>query len=164
MALASPHANLASGDPAAQVARLQSLADGPVEHVPGLDGCQPERELVGKVVAGSPGPVALDEGGRPEVLEARARRRKRLATALCSSCCVLGRKKIFQIIFNLAGVFFYHGKTVAKPQWLPILWTVGNVHILAVNCDHIGLHLAHHTPEHIDCCISALYSDSQTSI
>ena len=89
MALASPHANLASGDPAAQVARLQSLADGPVEHVPGLDGGQPEGELVGKVVAGAPRPVALDEGGRPEVLEARAGRGKRLASTFCSSGCVL---------------------------------------------------------------------------
>ena len=73
-----------------------------------------------------------------------------------------GERGFFRIFSNwLVVCFFYHGKTVAKPQWLPILWTVGNVHILAVNCDHIGLHLAHHTPEHIDCCISALYSDSK---
>ena len=120
MALASPHANLASGDPAAQVARLQSLADRSVEHVPGLDGGQPERELVGKVVAGSPGPVALDEGGRPEVLEARARRRKRLATALCSSSCVLGRKRIFQNIFKLAGgVFFLPWQNCSQATMAP---------------------------------------------
>ena len=111
MALASPLAHLAPGDPASQVARLQGLADRAVEHVPRLDGGQPEGELVGEVVASAPGPVALDEGGRPEVLEARARRRKRLTTALCSSCCVLARKKIFQIVFKLAGVFFF---TMAK--------------------------------------------------
>ena len=96
MALASPLANLASGDPASQVARLQGLTDRPVEHVPGLDRGEPEGELVGKVVAGAPRPVALDEGGRPEVLEARAGRGKRLASTFCSSCCVL-RKKIYEI-------------------------------------------------------------------
>ena len=96
MALASPLANLAPGDPASQVARLQRLADRAVEHVPGLDGGEPEGELVGEVVAGAARPVALDEGGRAEILEARARRGERLAPTFCSSCCVL-RKKIYEI-------------------------------------------------------------------
>ena len=90
---------------------FQCLRDRPGEHLPVLDGGEPEGELVGEVVAGAPRPVALDEGGRPEVLEARARRRKRLPTALCSSCCVLARKKIVQNIFKLAGVSYF---TMAK--------------------------------------------------
>jgi len=96
LALTSPLANLASGDPASQVARLQGLADRAVEHVPGLDGGEPEGELVGEVVAGAPRPVALDEGGRTEVLEAGAGRGKRLAPTFCSS----------------GGV---HGKAISKP-------------------------------------------------
>ena len=91
MALASPLAHLAPGDPASQVARLQGLADRAVEHVPRLDGGQPEGELVGEVVAGAPGPVALDEGGRPEVLEAGAGGGERLAPTFRSSCRVLGK-------------------------------------------------------------------------
>ena len=91
LALASPLANLAPGDPASQVARLQRLTDRPVEHVPGLDGGEPEGELVGEVVAGATCPVALDEGGRAEILEARAGRGKRLAPTFCSSGCVLGK-------------------------------------------------------------------------
>ena len=89
--LALPPAHLAPGNPAAKVARLQGLADRAVEHVPGLDGGEPERELVGEVVAGAPGPVALDERGRSEVLEARTGRGKGLAATLGSSRCVLER-------------------------------------------------------------------------
>jgi len=129
LALASPLAHLASRDPASQVARLQGLADWPVEHVPRLDSGQPERELVGEVVAGAPRPVALDEGGRPEVLEARAGRGERLTPTFCSS----GR---------------VHGKAISKPQGLPILWAVRYVHILAVHCNHICLHLADNTPRY----------------
>ena len=91
MALASPLAHLASGHPAPQVACLQRLADWAVEHVPRLDGGQPEGELVGEVVASAPGPVALDEGGRPEVLEAGAGGGERLAPTFRSSCRVLGK-------------------------------------------------------------------------
>ena len=94
-------------------------------------------------------------GGKSQAKKATGHRP--LLQLLCA-----GKKEDFSDYFQIGYcVLFYHGKTVAKPQWLPILWTVGNVHILAVNCDHIGLHLAHHTPEHIDCCISALYSDSK---
>ena len=66
-------AHLAPGHPAPQVTSLQRLADWSVKHVPRLDGRQPEGEFVGEVVAGAPRPVALDEGGCPEVLEARTR-------------------------------------------------------------------------------------------
>ena len=82
-------AHLAPGHPAPQVTSLQRLADWSVKHVPRLDGRQPEGELVGEVVAGAARPVALDEGGRAEILEARARRGERLAPTFCSSCCVL---------------------------------------------------------------------------
>ncbi len=45
-------------------------------------GGQPEAELVCKIVAGAPGPVALDERGGAEVLEARAGTRQGLTAAL----------------------------------------------------------------------------------
>ena len=67
--LAPPPAHLAPGDPAAKVARLQGLADRAVEHVPGLDGGEPEGELVGEVVARASRSVALDEGRSAEVLQ-----------------------------------------------------------------------------------------------
>ena len=92
--LAPPPAHLAPGHPAAKVARLQGLADRAVEHVPGLDGGEPEGELVGEVVARAPGPVALDERGRSEVLEARTGRGKGLATTFGSSRCVLERRLV----------------------------------------------------------------------
>ena len=92
--LAPPPAHLAPGDPAAKVARLQGLADRAVEHVPGLDGGEPEGELVGEVVARAPGPVALDERGRSEVLEARTGRGKGLAATFGSSRCVLEKKLV----------------------------------------------------------------------
>ena len=92
--LAPPPAHLAPGDPAAKVARLQGLADRAVEHVPGLDGGEPEGELVGEVVARAPGPVALDERGGSEVLEARTGRGKGLAATFGSSRCVLEKKLV----------------------------------------------------------------------
>ena len=92
MALASPLAHLTPGHPAPQVARLQRLADRAVEHVPRLYGCEPEGELVCEVVAGAPRPVALDEGGGSEILEARARRGERLAPTFRPSGCVLRKR------------------------------------------------------------------------
>ena len=92
MALASSLAHLASGHPAPQVARLQRLADWAVEHVPRLDGGEPEGELVCEVVAGAPRPVALDEWGGTEILEARARRGERLTPTFRPSGCVLRKR------------------------------------------------------------------------
>ena len=97
--LAPPPAHLAPGDPAAKVARLQGLADRAVEHVPGLDGGEPEGELVGEVVARAPGTVALDERGGSEVLEARTGRGKGLATTFGSSRCVLERRLVKSLVF-----------------------------------------------------------------
>ena len=57
--LAAPLADPAPGDPAPEVARLEGLADRPLEHVPLLDGGQPEGELVGEVVTGASGSVTL---------------------------------------------------------------------------------------------------------
>ena len=70
---------------------FQCLWDRPGEHLPVLDGGEPEGELVGEVVARAPGTVALDERGRSEVLEARTGRGKGLAATLGSSRCVLER-------------------------------------------------------------------------
>jgi hypothetical protein len=49
------------------LSHLERLWDGLGEHVPGVERGQPEGELVGKVVAGAAGSVALYEGRGPEV-------------------------------------------------------------------------------------------------
>ena len=61
---------------------FQCLWDRPGEHLPVLDGGEPEGELVGEVVAGAAGPVTLYEGRGAEVLQTRARARQGLAPAL----------------------------------------------------------------------------------
>ena len=68
---------------------FQCLRDRPGEHLPVLDGGEPEGELVGEVVAGSPGAVALNEGSGPEVLQTGAWAGQRLPPSLCSGCRVL---------------------------------------------------------------------------
>ena len=44
----------------------------------------------------------------------------------------------------------YHSKTVAHPEPVPAVGTLGNVHVLAVHGDHVGLGLADNAPE-INC-------------
>lgn len=61
-------ADLTSRYPSSLGSGLECGGDGPAEHAVGLDGGQPEGELVGKVVAGAAGSVTLDEGRGPEVL------------------------------------------------------------------------------------------------
>lgn len=72
-----------------EVPGLERGGDWPRELVAGVDGGEPEAELVGEVVAGAPGAIALDEGGGAEVLQARARAGQGLATALSASRSVL---------------------------------------------------------------------------
>ena len=75
-------AHLAPAHPRPQAARLQGLRHRPWKLLPRVDGGEPEAELVGKVVARASGPVALDEGGGPKVLEAGAGRGEGLAAPL----------------------------------------------------------------------------------
>ena len=92
--LALPLAHLAPGNPAAKVARLQGLADRAVEHVPGLDGGEPEGELVSEVVTGSSGSVTLNERRGSEVFETRSWAGERLTSSLRTSCSVLKCKQV----------------------------------------------------------------------
>lgn len=83
-------ADLAAADFGAFLASLQGLLPRRVhELLPGVHGGEPEAVLVGEVVAGALGTVALDEWRRAEVLKARAGRHQGLTAALGASCCVL---------------------------------------------------------------------------
>ena len=82
------HADLAAADAREQLAGLERLTSGRAVEVL-LGGREPEAVLIGEVVARALGAVALDERRGAEVLQARARRHQRLATALASRCSVL---------------------------------------------------------------------------
>lgn len=87
-------ADLAAADPEAFLSALQGLLlCRRAELQPGVDCGEPEAVLVGEVVAGAPGAVALDEGGRSEVFQARAGRHQGLTATLSAGCCVLWREK-----------------------------------------------------------------------
>lgn len=82
-------AHLAAADSEALLASLQRLLvwrEGKL--IIGIHGCQPEAVFIGKVVAGAPSAVALDERSRPEVLQTGAGRHQGLTAALSASCCV----------------------------------------------------------------------------
>lgn len=84
---------MAAADSGALLASLQRLLgwrEGKL--IFWIHGCQPEAVFIGKVVAGAPGAVALDERSRPEVLQAGTGRHQGLTAALCTSCCVLCQK------------------------------------------------------------------------
>jgi len=74
-------ADLAPGDTLAHVARLEGLLLRRDKLFVALNGGEPEAVLVGKVVAGAAGAVALDEGSGTEVLQAGARGGQGLAAA-----------------------------------------------------------------------------------
>lgn len=82
-------ADLATTNSRPQTSCLQSLTLRGLELIWLLDSCQPETELVGKIVACPSGSVTLNERGGPEVFKARSWTRKRLATSLSTSCSVL---------------------------------------------------------------------------
>ncbi|MEQ2202549.1 hypothetical protein XENOCAPTIV_006110 [Xenoophorus captivus] len=81
---------LAAADPGAFLAPLHGLLlRRHSELQPGIDRCEPEAVLVGKVVAGALGSVALDEWGCSEVFQAGSGRHQGLTAALSAGCCVL---------------------------------------------------------------------------
>ena len=67
-----PLADLTPGHSVSEFAGLQSLRDRPGKHCSLVDGGEPERELIGEVVTGSPGSVAFNERSGPEVFETGA--------------------------------------------------------------------------------------------
>jgi hypothetical protein len=44
-------------------------------------------------------------------------------------------------------VVTYHEEAVSNPEAVPVVGAVRDVHILAVDGQHVSVHLAHHTSE-----------------
>ena len=64
---------MAPAHPGPEVSGLQGLGDGSGKLLALVHGSQPEGELVGKVMAGAAGTIALDEWSSSEVLETGSR-------------------------------------------------------------------------------------------
>lgn len=82
-------ADLATTNSRPQTSCLQSLTLWGLELIRILNGCKPETELVGKIVARPSGSVTFNERGGPEVFEAWSWTCERLATSLSTGCSVL---------------------------------------------------------------------------
>lgn len=88
-------ADLATADFGAFLARLQGLLRRRVDELlTGVHSGEPEAVLIGKVVAGALGPVALDEGRGAEVLQAGAGRHQGLTSTFSAGCRVLQRSGV----------------------------------------------------------------------
>lgn len=85
----SSYAYLASTDATSSHVFLKRLPLGIGELFVGIDGRQPETQRVGKVMARSSGPVALDERRGSEIFQTRSRVGQRLTAAFCTSGSVL---------------------------------------------------------------------------
>lgn len=84
------HTHLAAADPGVQLPGLERFGCRLLPKLLPLFHCgQPETVLVGEVVAGAPGPAALDEGRGAEILQAGAGGDQRLAAALGARRSVL---------------------------------------------------------------------------
>lgn len=95
-------ADLAAADFGAFLASLQGLLSRRVNKLlAGFHGGEPEAVLVGEVVAGALGPVALDEWRRAEILQAGTGRHQGLTATLSAGCRVLKRRddKISFLVF-----------------------------------------------------------------
>lgn len=88
-------ADLAAADSGAFLARLHGLLRRRVDELlAGVHSGEPEAVLVGEVVAGALGPVALDEWRGAEILQAGAGRHQGLTAAFSAGCCVLQRSGV----------------------------------------------------------------------
>ena len=87
-------AHLTSGHSGPELPGLQCLGDWSGEHLPVLDGGEPEGELVSEVVTGSSGSVTLNERRGSEVFETRSWAGERLTSSLRTSCSVLKCKQV----------------------------------------------------------------------
>lgn len=88
-------ADLAAADSGAFLARLHGLLRRRVDELlAGVHSGEPEAVLVGKVVAGALGPVALDEWRGAEILQAGAGRHQGLTAAFSAGCRVLQRSGV----------------------------------------------------------------------
>ena len=86
------HTYLTATDSRPQIAGFKGLGLGGHELGVGVYRGQPEAVLVGEVVAGAPGPVALDEGRGAEVLQTAAGARQGLTPTSWAGRCVLGKR------------------------------------------------------------------------
>lgn len=83
-------ADLATADFGAFLAPLQGLLRRRVDELlTGVHSGEPEAVLIGEVVAGALGPVALNEGRGAEIFQAGAGRHQGLTATFSSGCCVL---------------------------------------------------------------------------
>lgn len=85
--------DVASANSGVQISRFQSCTNRSFKLFFIFYARQPETVLVCIVVTRSSSPVAFDEWSCPEVFQTATRTWQRLATTLCSSCCVLRLKK-----------------------------------------------------------------------
>lgn len=89
---------MAAADSGALLASLQRLLTRGIHKLLAwVHGGEPEAVLIGEVVAGALGPVALDERRRAEILQAGAGGHQGLAAALSASCRVLHGRD-FQVL------------------------------------------------------------------
>ena len=49
-------------------------------------------------------------------------------------------------LYNEHAFTTYHDEAVSYPEAVPVGWTVRHVHVLAVDGQHVRVHLAHHAP------------------
>lgn len=95
-------ADLAAAHFGALLASLQGLLRRRVDELlAGIHGGEPEAVLVGEVVAGALGSVALDERRRAEILQAGAGRDQGLTAALSAGCRVLQTRDLQHFEFFL---------------------------------------------------------------
>lgn len=86
-------ADLAAADFGAFLASLQGLLRRRIDKLlVGVHGGEPEAVLIGEVVAGALGPVALNEWRCAEILQTGTGRHEGLTAALSAGCCVLQRR------------------------------------------------------------------------
>lgn len=84
------HADLAASDSCTELPSFECFRGGSLHELPPrLHGGQPEAELVGEVVAGAAGTIALDERRGAEILETGAGRDQGLTAPFRTSCRVL---------------------------------------------------------------------------
>lgn len=88
-------ADLATADSGAFLARLQGLLCRRVDELlTGVHSGEPEAVLVGEVVAGALGPVALDEGRGAEILQAGAGGHQGLTATFSTGCRMLQKSVV----------------------------------------------------------------------
>jgi len=116
------HANSTTTNSGSQISCLERGLNRALELLIPVNGSQPVG-VAGRVVVAASLAVALNEGARPEISEARSRRHEALSRTLRARVRV-------------------HDEAVSDPKLLPVLWAHWDVHGLAVHGHHAGWGLA----------------------